>query len=31
VYPRSQGLDWRCTVLLGGAGPGHVLKDLSEG
>jgi hypothetical protein len=31
VYPRSQGLDWRCTVLSGGVGPGHVLKDPGEG
>jgi hypothetical protein len=31
VYPRGQGLDWRCTVLSGGARPGHVLEDLSEG
>jgi hypothetical protein len=31
VYPRGQGLDWRRTVLSGGAGPGHVLEDLSEG
>jgi hypothetical protein len=31
VYPRSQGLDWRCTVLSGGIGPGHVLEDPGEG
>jgi hypothetical protein len=31
VYPRSQGLDWRCTVLSGGAGPGYFLEDPSEG
>jgi hypothetical protein len=31
VYPRSQGLDLRCTVLSSGAGPGHVLEDPSEG
>jgi hypothetical protein len=31
VYPRGQGLDWRSTVLSGGAGPGHVLEDPSEG
>jgi hypothetical protein len=31
VYPHSQGLDWRCTVLSGGARPGHVLEDPSEG
>jgi hypothetical protein len=31
VYPRSQGLDWRCTVLLGDAGPCHVLEDRGEG
>jgi hypothetical protein len=31
VYPRGQVLDWRCTVLSGGAGPGHVLEDPSEG
>jgi hypothetical protein len=31
VYPRSQGLDWRCTILSGGAGPGHILEDPSEG
>jgi hypothetical protein len=30
VYPHSQGLDWRCTVLSGGARPGHDLEDLSE-
>jgi hypothetical protein len=31
VYPHGQGLDWRRTMLLGGARPDHVLKDLSEG
>jgi hypothetical protein len=31
VYPHSQGLDWRCTMLSGGAGPGHVLEDPGEG
>jgi hypothetical protein len=31
VYPRSQGLDWRCIVLSGGAGPGHILEDPGEG
>jgi hypothetical protein len=27
----AKELDWRCIVLLGGAGPGHVLEDPSEG
>jgi hypothetical protein len=31
VYPRGQGQEWRCTVLSGGAGPGHVLEDPGEG
>jgi hypothetical protein len=31
VYPRGHGLDWRCTILSGGAGPGHILEDPSEG
>jgi hypothetical protein len=31
VYPRSQGLDWRCTILSGGARSGHILEDPSEG
>jgi hypothetical protein len=31
VYPRGQGLNWRRTVLSGGAGPGHVLEDPGEG
>jgi hypothetical protein len=31
VNPHGQGLDWRCTVLSGGAGPDHVLEDLGEG
>jgi hypothetical protein len=31
VYPRGQGLDWRCTMLSGGARPGHILEDPSEG
>jgi hypothetical protein len=31
VYPHGQGLDWRCTILSGGARPGHILEDLGEG
>jgi hypothetical protein len=31
MYPHSQGLDWTCTVLSGGAGPGRVLEDPGEG
>jgi hypothetical protein len=31
VYPRSQGMDFKCTMLSGGAGPGHVLEDPSDG
>jgi hypothetical protein len=31
VYPHSQGLDWRCTLLSSGTRPGHVLENLSEG
>jgi hypothetical protein len=31
VYSHGQGLDWRCTILLGGTGPSHVLEDLGEG
>jgi hypothetical protein len=31
MYPRGQGLDWRCTILSGGARPGHVLEDPGEG
>jgi hypothetical protein len=31
VYPHGQGLNWRCTVLSGGAGPSHVLEDPGEG
>jgi hypothetical protein len=27
----EEALDWRRTVLSGGAGPGHVLEDLGEG
>jgi hypothetical protein len=31
VYPRSQGLDWRCNVLSDGARPGHILENPSAG
>jgi hypothetical protein len=31
MYPHGQGLDWRCTVLLGGIGSSYVLEDPGEG